>query len=210
MCTCTCKCAHTCIRLCVCTCAHACMQAYISIHTRRSRGDWRGTRICGCTCAHACMRACISVHTHICTHTQELRGLAGPRAPRLCLEAYIAGRSAFIGADRSKSYLVFPAKNKCSEWKGGLVTSGAGGGGVGGAAKQETAEGEAHMTAFFPVSVLVTAIGDGVVARDISSKLRDRLEQVLHVLCIMISHRHVCMRTHMHTGATCIIYYRCS
>ena len=55
-------------------------------------------------------------------------------------------------------------------------------GGGGGAAKQETAEGEAHMTAFFPVSVLVTAIGDGVVARDISSKLRDRLEQVLHVL----------------------------
>ena len=131
MCTCTCICAHTCIRLCVCTCAHACMQAYISIHPRRSRGDWRGKRICGCTCAHACMRACISVHTHICTHTQELRGLAGPRAPRLCLEAYIAGRSAFIGADRSKSYLVFPAKNKCSEWKGGLVTSGAGGGGVG-------------------------------------------------------------------------------
>ena len=100
------------------------VRVYVYMYMYMCAYQYTSMRVYMCTCMYA--------GVHIYTHTQELRGLAGPRAPRLCLEAYIAGRSAFIGADRSKSYLVFPAKNKCSEWKGGLVTSGAGGGGLGG------------------------------------------------------------------------------
>jgi hypothetical protein len=34
------------------------------------------------------------------------------------------------------------------------------------------AAGDAQLTAFFPVSLFITAIGDGALARDISSKLK--------------------------------------
>jgi hypothetical protein len=45
--------------------------------------------------------------------TRILRGFAGAHAPSLCLNKYILSRSSYIGSDRSRSYVVFPAKNKC-------------------------------------------------------------------------------------------------
>ena len=106
---------------------------------------------------------------------RALRGLDGPHAPSLSLDKYILSRSNFIGADRTRSYLVFPAKNKCG------ATDGAGKG-IGAAQPAIEERGgacERLLTAFFPVSLFITAIGQGKLARDISSKLRDRLEQVL-------------------------------
>jgi hypothetical protein len=90
--------------------------------------------------------------------------------------------------------MVFPAKNKCGAMdgsKGAGMGGGGGGGGGASSASPHSALGQraggvggalasdAQLTAFFPVSLFVTAIGDGFLARDISAKLRDRLEQVL-------------------------------
>jgi hypothetical protein len=165
--------------------------------------------------------------------TRILRGFAGAHAPSLCLDKYILSRSSYIGSDRSRSYVVFPAKNKCGA-EGGKAACSASSAGIyipicmcvymyihicmcmymyihvyiyvhatcinytyhtckmyhictkytyahvyiyiaaasHTVMEPRAAAGDAQLTAFFPVSLFITAIGDGALARDISSKLK--------------------------------------
>ena len=98
-----------------------------------------------------------------------LRGFAGAHAPSLCLDKYILSRSNYIGSDRSRSYVVFPAKNRCGAEGGKAASSAAGA--LHAASEPRPAVGDQQLSAFFPVSLFITAIGDGPLARDISSKL---------------------------------------
>ena len=103
------------------------------------------------------------------------------------LDRYITSRSNFIGSDRSRCYLVFPAKNKCGgvEGKGGSASSN-------GAIELRAEASDSLLTAFFPVSLFVTAIGEGSLARDISSKLRVTFVYLSFCLFICLS---VCLST---------------
>jgi len=104
-----------------------------------------------------------------------LSGFAGPHAPSLCLDKYITSRSSFIGSDRSRFWIVFPAKNKCVSLESVKASSAS----SHTALEQRPQSSDSLLTAFFPVSLFITAIGDGTLARDIPSKLKDRLVQVL-------------------------------
>ena len=104
-----------------------------------------------------------------------LSGFAGPHATSLCLDKYITSRSSFIGSDRGKCWIVFPAKNKCVSLESVKASSASSHTAI----EQRPQSSDSLLTAFFPVSLFITAIGDGTLARDIPSKLKDRLVQVL-------------------------------
>jgi hypothetical protein len=70
---------------------------------------------------------------------------------------------------------VFPAKNKCVSLESVKASSASSHTAI----EQRPQSSDSLLTAFFPVSLFITAIGDGTLARDIPSKLKDRLVQVL-------------------------------
>jgi hypothetical protein len=134
-----------------------------------------------------------------------LRGHAGAQAPSLHLDKYITSRTNFIGADRSRSYVVFDAKHKGTSAAAAAAAASPAQTCASAACKPSAAarptlplatqaalstsarpacappaSGGAlpSRTAMFPVSLFVTAIGEGALARDISRKMRDRLELV--------------------------------
>eukprot|EP00960_Hanusia_phi_P051457 760816-Hanusia_phi.AAC.3 len=102
---------------------------------------------------------------------RALRGYSGPSAPSLSFGKYIHCRTSVLGAEGSKRYIVFSAKNKCgveNKMPSNSLPP-----------KKQSSTGDSMLSAFFPVNLFVTAIGDGALAKDISPKARERLEMVL-------------------------------
>mmetsp|Transcript_39232 Transcript_39232/g.123746 ORF Transcript_39232/g.123746 Transcript_39232/m.123746 type:complete len:412 (-) Transcript_39232:86-1321(-) len=102
---------------------------------------------------------------------RALRGYSGPSTPSLSFDKYIQSRTSLLGTEGSKRYIIFSAKNKCGiENKLPSNIS---------PPKKQPSTNDSMLSAFFPVNLFVTAIGDGVLAKDITAKARERLETVL-------------------------------